>query len=74
MTPIFRFDGIYTPVITPYHPDGTVNRAALGQVIEHLIEHPAMLCRDANAAFRAGSGQRVQDRGHLDRFRPGAEY
>src|SRR6056297_3724728 len=37
MTPIFRFDGIYTPVITPYHPDGTVNRDALGEVIEHLI-------------------------------------
>ncbi|MGX0877210.1 4-hydroxy-tetrahydrodipicolinate synthase [Roseovarius sp. MBR-154] len=37
MTPIFRFDGIYTPVITPYHPDGTVNRDALAEVIEHLI-------------------------------------
>lgn len=37
MTPIFRFDGIYTPVITPYHADGSVNRDALGQVIEHLI-------------------------------------
>ena len=37
MTPIFRFDGIYTPVITPYHPDGTENRDALAEVIEHLI-------------------------------------
>ncbi|GAW34313.1 4-hydroxy-tetrahydrodipicolinate synthase [Roseovarius sp. A-2] len=37
MTPLFRFDGIYTPVITPYHPDGAVNRDALGEVIEHLI-------------------------------------
>lgn len=37
MTPIFRFDGIYTPIITPYHVDGTVDRDALGQVVEHLI-------------------------------------
>ncbi|MEQ8902087.1 MAG: dihydrodipicolinate synthase family protein [Roseovarius sp.] len=37
MTPLFRFDGIYTPVITPYHADGTVNRDALAEVIEHLI-------------------------------------
>jgi len=37
MTPIFRFDGIYTPVITPYHADGTLNRDALGRLIEHLI-------------------------------------
>ena len=37
MTPLFRFDGIYTPVITPYHADGTVNHDALGAVIEHLI-------------------------------------
>ncbi|SMH37845.1 dihydrodipicolinate synthase family protein [Maritimibacter sp. HL-12] len=37
MTPIFRFDGIYTPVITPYDADGSVNPGALGQVIEQLI-------------------------------------
>ena len=37
MTPLFRFDGIYTPVITPYHADATVNRDALAEVIEQLI-------------------------------------
>ncbi len=37
MTPIFRFDGIYTPVVTPYLPDGTVNWDALSDVIEYLI-------------------------------------
>lgn len=37
MTPIFRFDGIYTPVVTPYLPDGGVNLDALGDVIEHLV-------------------------------------
>lgn len=38
MTPIFKFDGIYTPVVTPYHDDGTVNWDALSNVIEFLIE------------------------------------
>ncbi|WP_299348387.1 dihydrodipicolinate synthase family protein [uncultured Shimia sp.] len=38
MTPIFRFDGIYTPVVTPYMPDGTVNWDALANVIDYLID------------------------------------
>ena len=37
MTPIFRFDGIYTPVVTPYLADGAVNWDALADVIEYLI-------------------------------------
>ncbi|CUH48976.1 dihydrodipicolinate synthase family protein [Ruegeria atlantica] len=39
MNPIFRFEGIYTPVVTPYHQDGGVNWDALSHVIEHLIEN-----------------------------------
>ncbi|WP_377190712.1 dihydrodipicolinate synthase family protein [Ruegeria meonggei] len=39
MNPIFRFEGIYTPVVTPYHDDGRVNWDALAQVIENLIAH-----------------------------------
>jgi len=39
MNPIFRFEGIYTPVVTPYHADGGVNWDALAQVIEYLIEN-----------------------------------
>ena len=38
MTPIFRFDGIYTPVVTPYLEDGSVNWDALSDVIAYLIE------------------------------------
>ncbi len=38
MTPIFKFEGIYTPVITPYHQDGGVNWDALAEVIDTLIE------------------------------------
>ena len=38
MTPIFNFDGIYTPVVTPYFEDGEVNWDALSDVIDFLIE------------------------------------
>ena len=39
MNPIFKFEGIYTPVVTPYHDDGNVNWDALSDVIEYLIEN-----------------------------------
>ena len=32
-----RFEGIYTPLITPYHADFTLNEAALAETVEHLI-------------------------------------
>ncbi|MFY0310586.1 dihydrodipicolinate synthase family protein [Leisingera sp. D0M16] len=38
MTPIFRFEGIYTPVVTPHFEDGSVNWDALADVIEYLID------------------------------------
>ncbi|WP_171175901.1 dihydrodipicolinate synthase family protein [Ruegeria sp. HKCCA4633] len=38
MNPIFKFEGIYTPVVTPYHNDGSVNWDALSNVIEYLIQ------------------------------------
>ncbi|MBY6141199.1 dihydrodipicolinate synthase family protein [Leisingera daeponensis] len=38
MTPIFRFEGIYTPVVTPHFEDGSVNWDALAEVIEFLID------------------------------------
>ena len=33
----FRFEGIYTPVVTPYRDDGQPNLDALAEVIEFLI-------------------------------------
>ena len=39
MTPIFKFEGIYTPAVTPYHEDGSVNWDALAQVIEYLVSN-----------------------------------
>ncbi|WP_420859610.1 dihydrodipicolinate synthase family protein [Marivivens marinus] len=38
MTPIFKFEGIYTPVVTPYHDDGSPNWEALAEVIDFLID------------------------------------
>ncbi|WP_299413486.1 dihydrodipicolinate synthase family protein [uncultured Sulfitobacter sp.] len=32
-----QFEGIYTPVVTPYHDDFSCNEAALAQTIEYLI-------------------------------------
>ncbi len=34
----YRFEGIYTPVVTPHHPDHSVNWDALADVIEYLID------------------------------------
>jgi 4-hydroxy-tetrahydrodipicolinate synthase len=32
-----QFEGIYTPLITPYHDDFSLNEEALAQTVEHLI-------------------------------------
>lgn len=32
-----QFEGIYTPLVTPYHADFSLNEAALAQTVEHLI-------------------------------------
>jgi 4-hydroxy-tetrahydrodipicolinate synthase len=39
MTPIFKFEGIYTPLVTPMHPDGSVRWDGLADVIEYLIDN-----------------------------------
>jgi 4-hydroxy-tetrahydrodipicolinate synthase len=33
-----QFEGIYTPVITPYHPDFSLNEAALATTIDLLVD------------------------------------
>lgn len=32
-----QFEGIYTPLVTPYHADFSLNEEALAQTVEHLI-------------------------------------
>jgi len=39
MTPRMKFEGIYTPVVTPYNDEGQVDWKALGKVIDHLVEN-----------------------------------
>jgi 4-hydroxy-tetrahydrodipicolinate synthase len=38
MTPIFKLEGIYTPLITPHHADGSFHHDALADNIDYLIE------------------------------------
>ena len=38
MTPIFRFEGIYTPLVTPFAADGAIDHDGLADIIEFLIE------------------------------------
>jgi 4-hydroxy-tetrahydrodipicolinate synthase len=38
MTPIYKFEGIYTPVVTPFAADGAIRYDALADVIDYLIE------------------------------------
>jgi 4-hydroxy-tetrahydrodipicolinate synthase len=33
-----KFEGIYTPAITPLTPEGQIDKSAFAQVLEHLIE------------------------------------
>ncbi|MHA6264498.1 dihydrodipicolinate synthase family protein [Arenibacterium sp. CAU 1754] len=37
MTPLFRFDGIYTPLVTPLMTDGSVDWDSLADMIEFLV-------------------------------------
>ncbi len=37
MTAIFRFEGIYTPIITPFYDDDRVNYDALADLVEYLV-------------------------------------
>ena len=67
MTPIFRFDGIYTPVVTPFHADASPNLDALADVIETL------LAAGVNGIISGGStgenyAQDVAERLELARF------
>ncbi len=32
-----RFEGIYTPIVTPYHDDFSLNETALAETVEHLV-------------------------------------
>ncbi|MGR3637502.1 MAG: dihydrodipicolinate synthase family protein [Shimia sp.] len=67
MTPIFQFEGIYTPVVTPHHADGSVNFDTLANVVTHLID------RGVHGLITGGStgenyAQTVAERVEIARF------
>ncbi|MGR3714485.1 MAG: dihydrodipicolinate synthase family protein [Shimia sp.] len=67
MTPIFKFEGIYTPVVTPHYADGSVNFDTLANVVEHLID------RGVHGLISGGStgenyAQTVAERVEIARF------
>ena len=67
MTPIFKFEGIYTPIVTPLLPDGSYNKDALADQVEHLIS------AGVNGIISGGStgenyAQSVDDRLMLAKF------
>lgn len=67
MTPIFQFEGIYTPVVTPHHADGSVNFDTLANVVEYLID------RGVHGLITGGStgenyAQTVAERVEIARF------
>jgi len=37
MTPIFDFEGIYTPLVTPFREDGSMSRDALADLVDRLV-------------------------------------
>lgn len=67
MNPIFKFEGIYTPVVTPFSEDRSINFDALANVIENLID------KGVNGLISGGStgenyAQTVAERIEIARF------
>jgi 4-hydroxy-tetrahydrodipicolinate synthase len=67
MKPKFQFQGIYTPLVTPFNKDQSVNWDALADVIEHLID------RGVHGLISGGStgenyAQTVAERFEIARF------
>ena len=67
MNPIFKFEGIYTPVVTPFNADRSINFAALADVVENLID------KGVNGLISGGStgenyAQTVAERIEIARF------
>ena len=67
MTPIFNFEGIYTPVVTPFYANRSINFDALADVVENLID------KGVNGLISGGStgenyAQTVAERIEIARF------
>ncbi len=58
-----KFEGIYTPVVTPYFEDFTINKNAFADAIEHLIEagvHGIIIAGTTGEYYAQTSEERVE--------------
>ena len=58
-----QFEGIYTPVITPYHSDFSLNQDALEATINRLIEagvHGLIIAGTTGEYYAQSSDERVE--------------
>lgn len=67
MSPRFKLEGIYTPIVTPMKPDGSFDFDALADVVEHLVD------KGVHGLISGGStaenyAQTVEERLELARF------
>ena len=58
-----QFEGIYTPVVTPYHEDFSLNREGLAQTIDHLINagvHGLIIAGTTGEYYAQSAEERVE--------------
>ena len=58
-----QFDGIYTPLVTPYRDDFTLNGAALAETVEHLIGagiHGIIVAGTTGEYYAQGPEERIE--------------
>ncbi|MGA0234889.1 MAG: dihydrodipicolinate synthase family protein [Alphaproteobacteria bacterium] len=58
-----QFEGIYTPVVTPYYEDYSLNREGLAQTIDHLIDagvHGLIIAGTTGEYYAQSAEERVE--------------
>ena len=58
-----RFEGIYTPIVTPYHDHGAIDRDRFAEVAEHLIDagvHGVVLAGTTGEYYAQSPEERVE--------------
>ncbi len=63
-----RFDGIYTPLVTPYRDDFTLNGAALAETVEHLVGagiHGIIVAGTTGEYYAQGPEERIELMGRV---------
>jgi len=58
-----RFEGIYTPIVTPFHDDHSINRERFAEVAEHLINagvHGIVLAGTTGEYYAQSADERIE--------------